>query len=252
MAAKTAKDAKQAEITTLDAHITTLQTEIAAMSDGPAKTAKEDQLAAMNTTKTTMTTDLATLNTTFTTLDGEWQTAETTRIAQEANDFKQEQLAEWNAAKAERDAEKTYLDELTAEVAEWQALKNAEADLELWREYDKAGKAAKERLEAQQGLFDKAKNRFDEVDGAKSDREQKEQAEADAAAFKTAYDARETELAGFNTTITTLKTAIAGIDTDIAAQQAIIDAGSPGEAAHDAAVTAKATLEATKATKVAE
>lgn len=168
------------------------------------------------------------------------------------NDFKQEQLSEWNAAKADRDAEKTYLDELTAEVAYWQGLKDKEADLELWRDYDNSAKAAKGRLDEQQAIFNTVKARFDEVDGAKSDREAKEAAEATAATFKAAYEAREAELTTFNTTITTLKNAITGIETDIAAQQAIMDAGNPGEAAYDAALAEKTTLEATKATKITE
>lgn len=46
----------------------------------------------------------------------------------------------------------------------------------------------------------------------------------------------ETAMAGFETQIT-------GLETDIQAQQDIIDAGNPGETAHDNAVTQKATLE---------
>lgn len=70
----------------------------------------------------------------------------------------------WEDAKKNFEEEKAIYDDLMNEVEEWNKLKNAEADTELWREYDKGAKEAMERANEAKEWMETAKEWFDDED----------------------------------------------------------------------------------------
>jgi len=104
---------------------------------------------------------------------------------------------------------------LMAEVQQWNAFKNAEADTELWREYDKGAKEALARAEEQKEAMDSAKAWFDDEDQAKTDREEEAENARIAQEALEAYERRDRSIWKLESQIADLQADIDGIATEM-------------------------------------
>jgi len=90
-----------------------------------------------------------------------WDEAEEERIRLEEEDMMRWMNQSWEDAKSYYEEEKALYDDLMAEVQQWNDFKNAEADTELWREYDKGAKEAMERANEAKEWMESAKEWYD-------------------------------------------------------------------------------------------
>lgn len=144
-----------------------------------------------------------------------WDEAEEDRIRLEEEDMMRWMNQSWEDAKSYYEEEKALYDDLMAEVEQWNAFKNAEADTELWREYDKGAKEALARAEEQKEWMDSAKAWYDDEDQAKTDREEEAENARIAQEALEAYERRDRSIWKLESQIADLQADIDGIGTEM-------------------------------------
>jgi len=106
----------------------------------------------------------------------------------------------------------------------WNDLKNAEEDLELWREYDKGAQEALERAEEAKEWVDQAQESFDHEDGLRLEREA-EAARIEAERLEQeAYAQRVADMEAAAEAAAALQGEVDGINTEITTTQELYDA----------------------------
>lgn len=125
---------------------------------------------------------------------GDWTTAEAERERVEREAAKAQEDLDWSAAKDAFTTVETQYNNLQEEVKVWREMRDAEPDLELWREYDKGLAEAKERLEALQEDYDREERWWNDMQQMKTAREEEEAFAAAAAAAEAMYTARQAEI----------------------------------------------------------
>lgn len=144
-----------------------------------------------------------------------WDEAEEERIRLEEEEMMQWLNQSWEDAKSHYEEEKALYDDLMAEVQDWNDLKNAEADTELWREYDKGAKEALARAAEQKEWMDSAKEWYDQEDQAKQDREEEAERARLAQEALEAYEARDRSIWRLESQIADLEGEIEGLETEM-------------------------------------
>ena len=144
-----------------------------------------------------------------------WDEAEEERIRLEEEEMMQWMNQSWEDAKSYYEEEKALYADLMREVEQWNDLKNAEADTELWREYDKGAKEALARAEEQKEWVDSAKAWYDQEDQAKEDREEEAERARLAQEALEAYEGRDRAIWRLESQIADLEGEIDGIHTEL-------------------------------------
>lgn len=127
------KDTAKTRLTTLESEVTALQTAFDAMPPGTAdeQAAKGNAQGALNAKKgerDTAQTAFDTKEGVFNTAKTAWDAAETTRIAQEAQEYENDLNADWTAVKKDYEFAKKTIDQFQKELADWKKFQTDNAD----------------------------------------------------------------------------------------------------------------------------